>query len=231
MTRIEHSKTMRWTHTGPRRRFQRMKLYFSPLSCSLATRIALYEAGAPAEYVEVDAKTKRTAEGDYRDVHPLALVPALRTDDGGLVVENAAVLQYVADRFPRAALAPASGPARTRLQQWLCFIGTELHKVVFMPLLDKDAPQAVKDYALSKADRRLSWVASQLEGRETLLDSLSVADAYLFVVLNWSVVTPVDLQRWPAITTYLKRLHERPHFACAFAEERELYVREQARSK
>src|SRR5262249_56461453 len=100
-----------------------MDLYFSPLACSMATRIALYEAGADARFVEVDPKTKRTQDGaDYRATNPLGLVPAIRTHDGEVMSENAAILQYVADRFPAAELAPPVGMARYRLQQWLCFI-------------------------------------------------------------------------------------------------------------
>ncbi len=114
-----------------------MDLYFSPLACSMASRIALYEADAPARFIEVDPKTKRTLEGeDFLTVNPLGLVPAIRTDDGEVLTENAAILQYIADHFPSAALAPRTGMARSRLHQWLCFIGTELHKAVFVPLLD-----------------------------------------------------------------------------------------------
>src|SRR4051812_33517484 len=115
-----------------------MKLYFSPLACSLATRITLYEADAPATFEEVDPKTKRTASGrDFKQVHPLGLVPALELEDGTLLTENAAVLQHVARCFPRAQLAPTDAPGLSRLQQWLSFTATELHKSLFMPLLSK----------------------------------------------------------------------------------------------
>ena len=110
-----------------------MDLYFSPLACSMATRIALYEAGADANYLEVDPKTKvvQNDGSDFRAVNPLGLVPTLRTDDGLVLTENAAILQYVADRFPQAGIS-ASGMERSRLHQWLCFIGTELHKGLFV---------------------------------------------------------------------------------------------------
>src|SRR5258706_6312096 len=119
-----------------------MDLYFSPLACSLATRIALYEAGAEANYLEVDPKTKvvQNDGADFFEVNPLGLVPTLRTDDGLVLTENAAVLQYVADRFPQAGIATGPGMERSRLHQWLCFIGTELHKGLFVPMLDKKAP-------------------------------------------------------------------------------------------
>ncbi len=207
-----------------------MKLYFSPLACSLATRIALYEAGAEASYVEVNLKTSRTEEGaDFRAIHPLGLVPALEIEGGEILTENAAVLQLVAERFPEAELAPRDPLGRARLQQWLCFIGTELHKAIYLPLLDEAAPAEVKAYALARADARLGWVARRLEGREFLLDRFSVADAYLFTVLNWSQVTPVDLKTWPALAAYHARLLARPSVARAVAEERARYVRELAR--
>lgn len=205
-----------------------MQLYFSPLACSMAARIALYESGAAATYVEVDPFTKRTRDGaDYRLVHPLGLVPALRTAAGDLLTENAAVLQHIAEQAP--ALAPADGRARSRLQQWLCFIGTELHRGLFAPLLDEHAPAAVKEYALAKGRPRLDYLAAHLADREFLLERFSVADAYLLTVLGWSVVTPVALKSWPALDAYLKRMHARPDVARAFAEERALYVEELTR--
>jgi glutathione S-transferase len=209
-----------------------MDLYFSPLACSMATRIALYEAGADASFVEVDPKTKRTSDGaDYRATNPLGLVPAIRTDDGEVMSENAAILQYVADRFPAAELAPPAGMARARLQQWLCFIGTELHKGLFMPLLDRSAPDAVKSYALAKGESRLAYLDRYLAGRDYLLDCFSVADAYLFTVLNWSRATAVDLARWPAVNDYYARQRQRPSIAKALTEERALYVAQQERHR
>ncbi len=208
-----------------------IKLYFSPLACSLASRIALYEAGAEARYVEVDSKTKRTSDGrDYREVHALGLVPALELDDGQLLAENAAVLQHLGEQYPRAELAPGDPAGRDRLRQWLCFIGTELHKGVFAPLLDPKAPEGAKTYALSKVPSRLSWLASHLEKHEHLLDRFSVADAYLFTVLNWASVTPVSLEPYPAIGAFMTRMRERPSVARAFAEELALYRAEQARA-
>lgn len=209
-----------------------MQLYFSPLSCSLATRISLYEAGVEATYTEVDPKTKLTRDGeDFRKVYPLGLVPTVRTDDGELLTENAAILQYVAGRHPRANLAPTDELGRVRLQQWLCFIGTELHKGLFVPLLDPKAPEAMKTYVLEKGAPRLSFVNEHLTGREFLLERFSVADAYLYTVLNWCMATPVDLKKWPALAAYSARLRERPSIAKAFAEERVLYLEELARHK
>lgn len=207
-----------------------MKLYFSPLACSLATRIALYEAGADATFEQVDPKTKLVSNGrDFRQVHPLGLVPALELENGDVISENAAVLQYVARTYPEAQLAPTDARGLAQLQQWLCFIGTELHKSLFTPLLVEQAGPDAKSYALSSAESRLSWVAQHLQGREFLLDRFSVADAYLFTILNWSVATPVDLKAWPALARYQTRLRQRPSIERACHEELTLYRQEQAR--
>src|SRR5215472_13696093 len=136
-----------------------MDLYFSPMACSLASRIALYEAASEARYIEVDPKTKRTLDGaDYLKIYPLGLVPLLRLDDGSLLAENAAILQYIAGRYPHARLAPDDDVERARLQQWLCFIGTELHKALFIPLFDQKAPDGTRAHALSKAQSRLRYL-------------------------------------------------------------------------
>jgi glutathione S-transferase len=209
-----------------------MDVYFSPLACSMATRIALYEAGGDARYLEVDPKTKRTREGaDYRATNPLGLVPAIRTDDGELLTENAAILQCIADRHADANLAPPAGMARTRLQQWLCFIGTELHKALYVPRLDAKAPEAAKTYARDKNERSLDYLNDYLLGREYLLDRFSVADAYLFTVLNWSSAASIDLEHWPAVKDYYSRLRQRPSIAKALGEERALYGEQQTRHK
>ena len=211
-----------------------MDLYFSPMACSLATRIALYEAGTEANYLEVDPKTKvvQNDGSDFRMVNPLGLVPTLRTDDGVVLTENAAILQYVADRFPQAGISASSGIDRSRLHQWLCFIGTELHKGLFVPVLDKTAPPEVKSYILGKGLSRLDFLENYLKGREFLLDHFSVADAYLVTVINWTMATPpIELAKWPAVKAYHARLRERPSIAKAVAEEFELYKAELARQK
>jgi glutathione S-transferase len=202
-----------------------MDVYFAPLACSLATRIALDEAQLPANFHEVDPLTRRTiADGaDYRAVHPLGLVPTLRTDGGELLTENAAVLQYVADRAPGAGLAPTDALGRARLQQWLSFIGTELHKGLFAPLFDRHAPEAVKAFALEKGAPRLALLNQHLTGREWLLDGFTVADAFLSTVLNWTAAAPVDLAQYPALAAYLARARKRPSVARAIALELPLY--------
>jgi glutathione S-transferase len=212
-----------------------MELYFAPLACSLATRMSLYEVGAAAagaRFTQVDTRAKRLADGgDFFAINPMGQVPVLRTDEGELLTENAAVLQYVAERFPEAGLAPEGRMARARLRECLGFIGTELHKAVFVPLLDPKAPAAAKEYARSLLDLRMGVLEKHLAGREFLLDRFSVADAYLATVLVWAAATAVDLGRWPAVAAYHRRILERPAVARALAEEAKLYREEQARAK
>jgi glutathione S-transferase len=210
-----------------------MDLYFSPMACSLASRIALYEAGArDAQFIEVDAKTKRTADGaSYFDVYPLGLVPLLRLDDGSLLSENAAILQYIAARYPQSQLAPQDEIERAHLQQWLCFIGTELHKGFFVPLFDQNAPEGTRQHILKKYESRLNYLNDHLTDREYLLDRFTVADGYLYTILNWTVPLNVDLAPWPAIKSYRELLQTRPSIAKAFLEEMALYKAELARHK
>jgi glutathione S-transferase len=199
-----------------------MKLYFSPLACSMATRIALYDFGVDAQYVRVDTKTKLTEDGvDFAAINPLGLVPVLITDEAQVLTENAAILQYVAEKSGHAAWGNVFAAAQ--LRQYLCFIGTELHKGLYIPLLDSKAPDSVKAYALAKAESRLSWVAAKLVGRNYLLSDFTIADAYLFTVLNWSRATPIDLTPFPLITSFMARMRERPSVARALAEESALY--------
>ncbi len=205
-------------------------LYFSPLACSMATRIALYEAGAEAGYIQADFRTKRLPDGSsFLDVSPLGQVPALRLDSGEVLLENQAILQHVADRYPEAGLAPPPGRERSLLQQWLSFIGTELHKVVFLPMLDPHAAPEVKAYARDKAPSRLAVLDSHLEGRNFMLDRFTVADAYLITILSWNAAVGFDLSPYPHLQAYIARMHEHPSVARALAEERALYAEYQAR--
>jgi glutathione S-transferase len=207
-----------------------VQLYFSPLACSMASRIALYEAGGQARFIEVDPKTKRTLEGDdFLAVNPLGLVPTVRTPDGEVLTENAAILQYIADRHAEAGLAPRDGIARSRLHQWLSFIGTELHKGLFAPLFDPKISGDARARTLEKGESRLAYLDAYLDGREFLLGRFSVADAYLFAVLNWNIATPVDLAKWPNSRNYYMRLKQRPAIAQVLSEEHALYAAEQAR--
>ena len=201
-----------------------MELYFSPLACSMASRIALYEAGGEAEFRRVDTRAGQVAGGGaYEHINPKGLVPALRTDDGQVLTENSAVLQYIADRHPESGLAPAGGWARSQLQSWLSFISTELHKAVFSLLLSPKAPDDAKAYARELAEARFDHLDRSLQGREHLMDRFTVADAYLAVVLNWAQFVKLDLSRWPAVAAYRDRLAQRPSVARAMREELALF--------
>ncbi len=207
-----------------------MELYFSPLACSMATRIALYEAGATARFHQVDNREKRLADGsDFIAINAMGQVPVLRTDEGELLTENPVVLQFVADQYPDTGLAPRDGMPRYRLQQWLNFITSELHKLVFNPLLDPRSGDGARAFARGKAVQRFSYLNAHLDGRDHLLDRFTVADAYLVVVLNWAAFTGMDLAQWPAVRGYFARLSERPSVARALAEEFALFEEERAR--
>ena len=201
-----------------------MELYFSPLACSMATRIAFYEAGYEATYIQVDTKRKQLANGgDFLTINPIGQVPVLRTQEGELLTENTAILPYVADQFPQAQLAPVGGFERARLQQWIGFISTELHQALFVPLLDPSAGEEVKRYTREKVRIRLNLLAARFATHEWLLETFSVADAYLAVVLNWARYCDVDIARWPAVEAYFKRVTARPAVARAMGEEFALY--------
>jgi glutathione S-transferase len=207
-----------------------MELYFAPLACSLATRIALYEAGVPARYTQANTRTKKLLDGsDFFAINPMGQVPALRLDDGSILTENTAILQYVAEQFPQARLAPAGGRERSALQQWLGFIGTELHKAIFIPLLDDKASEEVKAYARDKIALRMRILQTHLRDREYVLDSFSIADAYLTTILNWANASKIDLQQWPEVHAYYQRMLQRPSIARAAGEEFALYKEEQRR--
>jgi glutathione S-transferase len=210
-----------------------MELYFAPLACSMSTRISVYEAGGEAEFHCVDTTAKRVLAGDsdFYAINPLGMVPVLRTEEGDLLKENPAVLQYVADHFPSAGLAPSGGPERYKLQQWLNFIATELHKATYIPLLDEKAPAGAKDYAREKAALRFKYLDKHLKAREFLLDRFTVADAYLVTVLNWSKASGIELGEWPSVHAYFQRMIRRPSIARALAEERALYAEEMERRK
>lgn len=204
-----------------------MELFFSTMACSLASRIALYEADAQALFTQVD-KAKRTTDGrDYRQINPMGQVPALRTPGGWLLTENAAVLQYLAEAFPAAGLLPEDADARARVRQWLGFIATELHKAVFVPLLDPRAPADVKAYAMDKAALRLDVLQAHLQTREYLEGGYGIADIYLAVVLNWAPFAGVDLTPWPAVRAFHRRLQARDAVARATREEYALFQEEQ----
>ena len=203
-----------------------MDLYFSPMACSMATRIAAYEAGADIRFLKVDTKArpKRVEDGtEFLAINPMGQVPVLRTDDGELIVENPVILQYVADRFPASGLLPADGPERRRVQSWLSFVGAELHKGAFTALLNPKASGDAKAFARETVVERLAYLEVHLKGLEFLAGRFSVADAYLFVILTWARYVALDLEPYPALAAYRDRLQTRPSVARAFSEELTLF--------
>lgn len=198
-----------------------MKLYFSPGACSLSPHIALREAGLPFELEQVDLKAKKTRAGVAFDgINPKGAVPTLQLDDGQILTEGAAIVQYIADRKPDAHLAPAAGTMeRYRLQEWLNYIATELHKG-FSPLFRAPTEEAKRPLREAIA-QRLAFVEKQLAGRQFLLgDRFTVADAYLFTVLTWTKPTGVDLAPFPAVTAYLASVRQRPAVQAALEVEK-----------
>ncbi len=203
-----------------------MDLYFSPMACSMATRIAAYEAGADVNFLKVDTKARpKTVEDGtaFLAINAMGQVPVLRTDDGELIVENAVILQYLADRFPAAGLIPVQGSERRKVQSWLSFIGTELHTGVFIALLSKTAPDGAKAFARELLAERLAHLDAHLKGREFLQGRFSVADAYLFVMLTWARYLSIDFEPYPSLAAYRDRLQTRPSVARAFDEEFTLF--------
>jgi glutathione S-transferase len=200
----------------------------------MASRISLYEAGSSAELVYVDihtnAQTRQLADGgDYFAINPMGQVPALVTADGEVIVENPVVLQYIADQHPHSGLAPQGGIGRYRLQQWLNFISTELHKGTFIPLLTRDSPEGAKEFARRKLSLRFGYLNRELSGRSFLLGEFTVADAYLITVLNWTPYAGIDLSPWPEVQNYIQRMTQRPSVAAALAEEAKQFAEEQTR--
>ncbi len=198
-----------------------MKLYYSPGACSLSPHIVAREAGLPLTLVKVDTKTKKTADGnDYLAVNGKGYVPALELDDGSRLTEGPAIVQYLADRAPQKQLAPAQGTMeRYRLQEWLNFITSEIHKQ-FSPLFDASMPDEAKAKFRDKLTRRFDWIVKELGDRPYLTGStFSVADAYLFTLLNWTKWTGIDLARWPVLQQYVARIAARPEVQAAMKEE------------
>jgi len=188
-----------------------MKLYYSPGACSLAPHIALREAGLPFESSKVDLRSHKLADGtDYYTINPKGYVPLLELDDGQRLSEVGVILQYIADRKP-GTLAPAFGSLeRYRLMEWLNFIATEIHKQ-FSPLWYPTTPDAVKAAQVTKLGGRFDLISKTLATQPYLTgDRFTVADAYLFTILNWAPMLKVDLAPWPALTQFQARVAARP---------------------
>jgi len=198
-----------------------MKLYYAPGACSLAVHIALREANLEFQTERVDLATKKTETGaDFTRINPKGYVPTLVLDDGTVLTEASAILQYVADRNPGASLAPAAGtPERYRLLEWLGFVATELHKG-FSPLWKPDTPGAYKKIAREMLAKRFAYLDAQLGGQPYLMgQQFTVADAYAYTVLNWTKFQSIDLAPYPNLSAYMARVAARPNVQAALKAE------------
>ncbi len=198
-----------------------MKLYYSPGACSLSPHIVLHEAGLDFEPVLASTKTHKLQDGtDYYGINPKGYVPLLELDDGQRLSEGPAIVQYIADQVPDKQLAPASGTmARYRLQEWLNFLTSELHKT-FSPLFNPAISEDAKGVFRNKLHERFKWIDAQLEGKQFLMGAqFTVADAYLFTVSNWAQHVGVDLAGYANLVAYRGRVAERPAVQAAMKAE------------
>ena len=189
-----------------------MKLYYSPGACSLSPHIALEESGLAFEAIAAPTKTHKLPDGtDYYTINPLGYVPLLVLDDGRQVREGPAILQYIADQVPAKQLAPANGTfERYKLQEWLNFIATELHKG-FSPLFTPGMPDEAKTLAKTRLISRLQWVDGELAKSAYLMgDAFTVADGYLFTVAGWSKHVGIDISGLANLGAYMARVGARP---------------------
>jgi glutathione S-transferase len=198
-----------------------MKLYFTPGACSLAPHIVLCEAALPHELEKVNLADKKTASGgDYRHLNPKGYVPALSLDNGDVLTEVIAVLQYLADKAPGQRMAPPTGSMESyRMIEWLTFISSEVHKG-FGPLFKPAMPDEAKQIARDTLALRFDFLEKQLQGTDYLIgNQFSIADAYLFTVASWSRHFKFNMDRWPALEAYLQRVAQRPAVRTAMLEE------------
>ncbi|MBT2301259.1 glutathione transferase GstA [Variovorax paradoxus] len=189
-----------------------MKLYYSPGACSLSPHIALREAGLAFEPVLASTKSHKLQDGtDYYGINPLGYVPMLELDDGTRLREGPAIVQYIADLAPNKNLAPANGTlSRYRLQEWLTFIGTEMHKT-YSPMFNPNMPEEAKAIFRTKLQSRYEWLNGELEGKDYLMgEHFTVADGYLFTVTNWTKPTGVDISPYANVQAWHARVGARP---------------------
>ncbi|MBI2255943.1 MAG: glutathione transferase GstA [Proteobacteria bacterium] len=198
-----------------------MKLYFSPGACSLSPHITALEAGLNLTLVKVDTKTKKLEDGsDFLQINPKGQVPTLVLDDGEVVTEGPVIAQILADLAPASNLAPGNGTkARYKLQEWLNFITSEIHKG-YSPLFKPTTPEDYKPLAKAHLADRYAFVNQKLEGKKYLLgDTFTVADAYLFTVSNWAQYVGLDLAPYGNVAAFMARVAERPQVQAALKAE------------
>jgi glutathione S-transferase len=189
-----------------------MKLHYFPGACSLSPHIVLLEAGLPFTMVKVDVKTKKTeGGGDYLAINSKGSVPALQLDDGRVLTEGPAVVQYLADLKPESGLAPRAGTfERYQLMEILNYLTSEVHKT-FSPLFNPASSAEVKEAGLTNLAKRFDWLSGFLGKKPFLLgNTFTVADAYLFTMLNWTHFVKMDLGKWPVLAAYHARVAQRP---------------------
>lgn len=197
-----------------------MKLYFSPGACSLAPHIVARELGLKLDLEKVDLAARKTERGeDYLSINPKGYVPALRLDDGGVLTEVSAVLQYLADRKPDAKLIPPFGTMeRYRVLEWVGFIATEIHKG-FGPLWNPNTPDAYRAITVENLAKRFLYIESQL-GQDYLTGApFTIADAYAFVTISWAAYHKVDLTPYAKLRAFLARVAARPGVQAAMKAE------------
>ena len=198
-----------------------MKLFYSPGACSLSPHIVAQEAGIPLQLVRVDTRTKTiAAEGDFWAINPKGYVPALELDDGQLLTEGPAIVQYLADLKPESALAPPNGTAlRYRLQEMLNYVTSEIHKT-YSPLFNPKVSAEVRAERTEYLKKRYAFLDRHLAVHDYLVDDrFTVADAYLFVVTNWAKSVKVDLSEFPRLLAFQKRIAARPAVQAALRAE------------
>lgn len=198
-----------------------MKLYYQPGACSFSPHIILRETGLDFSLIKVDLATKRTEAGDdYFEVNPKGLVPALLMDDGSLLTEGVAIVQYLADKVPdRQLLAPAGSMTRYHTLEWLNYIATELHKG-FSPLFNPATPDEFKTVTRQALEKKFKYVNEELNDKQWLMGlRFTVADAYLFTVLRWAQALKLDLNGLSNIEAFMERMKARPAVEAAMTAE------------
>lgn len=199
-----------------------MKLYFTPGVCSLASHIVAKALDLPVSLVKVNLVKKQTSDGkDFLSINKKGYVPALELDDGTVLTEGTAILQYLADQKPEGKMAPANGTIeRYRLQEWLGFINSEVHKS-YSPFFQKDASEQTRQAALAKLENRFGFVADHLATNAFLLgDQFTAADAYLFTTMSWASFANLDFSKWPVLVAYQARVAELPYVKAAIEAEK-----------
>ncbi|MFM9968600.1 MAG: glutathione transferase GstA [Burkholderiales bacterium] len=189
-----------------------MKLYYAPGACSISPHIALCEAGIAHTIEKVDLRAKKTESGaDYLPINPKGYIPALQLDSGEVLVEGVAIVQYIADQKPDSGLAPKAGTMeRYKLQEWLTFISSELHKG-FSPLFNQAMPDEAKKIFRDRLAQRWAYVEKELAGKDYIMGAqFSVADGYLYNMTRWAKRVEMDMSAFPNVNAFVARVEARP---------------------